>query len=152
LSVPGSTVAGLLGSSASGSSALAGRGLGTTGLSGTPYADLFTADGVVMLGPMGKTQGRENIHALMSKVLNGRVGAAFHIIGSPQVEIDGDSATAEVMWTVIQRDADGKPKLSSMGRHVDRLRREDGVWRIAERRGLVDLPQRMDTPTIKESS
>lgn len=114
------------------------------------YAALFTEDGEVMLGPMGRTQGRANIHALMTKVLDGRVGSSYHIIGSPQVVLGGDEATSEVMWTVIQRDAEGRPRLTSMGRHVDRLRREDGVWRIAERRGYVDLPQKLPTTTTTE--
>jgi len=114
------------------------------------YAGLFTADGEVMLGPMGRTRGRENIRELMSTVLDGRVGSSYHLIGSPQVRLDGDEATSEVMWTVIQRDGEGKPKLTSMGRHVDRLRREDGVWRIAERRGYVDLPQRLPTGDVTD--
>lgn len=110
------------------------------------YAALFCEDGEVMLGPMGRVQGRSEIHALMSKVLHGKVGSAFHIISSPRVDVDGDVATSEVMWTVIQRDAEGKPKLTSMGRHLDKLRRDvDGTWRIAERRGYVDLPQKLPT-------
>jgi uncharacterized protein (TIGR02246 family) len=115
------------------------------------YADLFTEDGEVMLGPMGRTQGRENIRALMAKVLDGRVGAAYHVISSPAVVLDGDEATSEVMWTVLQRDAEGKPKLTSTGRHVDRLRRVDGAWRIAERRGYVDLPQKLPTSETKDA-
>lgn len=115
------------------------------------YASLFTEDGEVLLGPMGRTQGRANIHALMSKVLEGRVGTSYHIIGSPQVVIDGDEATSEVMWTVIQRDPEGKPRLTSMGRHVDRLRRENGAWRFAERRGFVDLPQKLPAPVEPEN-
>jgi uncharacterized protein (TIGR02246 family) len=109
------------------------------------YASLFCADGEVMLGPMGRVKGREEIHALMSKVLDGKVGSAYHVISSPRVELDGETATSEVMWTVIQRDDEGKPKLTSMGRHLDLLRKEDGVWRIAERRGYVDLPQNLPT-------
>lgn len=110
------------------------------------YAALFCEDGEVMLGPMGKVRGRAEIHALMTTVLEGKVGAAFHIISSPRVVLDGDAATSEVMWTVLQRDAEGKPKLTSVGRHLDKLRRDpDGQWRIAERRGFVDLPQKLPT-------
>ena len=97
------------------------------------YAALFTEDGEVLLGPVGRTQGRENIRALMGRVLADRVGSSYHVISSPRVELDGDRATSEVMWTVIQRDPDGKPRLTSLGRHVDQLRRENGVWRIAVR-------------------
>lgn len=107
------------------------------------YAALFAADGEVILGPMGRATGRDNIRELMRKILDGRVGSAYHIISSPAVTLVGDQATSEVMWTVIQRDAQGKPFLSSMGRHVDRLVREAGVWKIAQRRGLIDLPQRL---------
>lgn len=111
------------------------------------YAELFTEDGEVMLGPMGRTQGRENIRALMGRVLDGRVGSAYHVISSPRVELDGDRATSEVMWTVIQRDAEGRPKLTSVGRHLDVLTRVGDAWKIAQRRGFVDLPQKLPTPT-----
>ena len=107
------------------------------------YAALFAEDGEVVLGPMGQASGRANIRALMGGLLDGKAGANYHIISSPRVQLDGDHASSEVMWTVIARDQDGKPKLTSMGRHVDQLVREDGRWRIAQRRGLVDLPQRV---------
>ena len=113
------------------------------------YASLFAADGEVLLGPMGRATGRDNIRELMRKILSGRVGSAFHIISSPAVTLNGDEATSEVMWTVIQRDAQGKPFLSSMGRHVDRLVRVNGAWQIAQRRGLIDLPQRLPSPGEK---
>jgi uncharacterized protein (TIGR02246 family) len=116
------------------------------------YAQLFTEDGEVMLGPMGRTKGRDNIRALMAKVLDGRVGANLHIISSPSVELHGDEATSEVMWTVIQRDGEGKPKLTSVGRHLDKLRKKDGVWRIAERRGQVDLPAKLPSAVTTEES
>lgn len=109
------------------------------------YVSLFAVDGEVMLGPMGRARGRAEIRALMSKVL-ARSGAAFHIISSPSVQLDGDRATSVVMWTVISRDAEGKPKLTMLGRHQDDLVREDGVWRIAVRRGLIDLPSTMQAP------
>jgi uncharacterized protein (TIGR02246 family) len=114
------------------------------------YASLFTEDGEVMLGPMGRTQGRENIHALMSRVLDGRVGSTYHLISSPRVALDGDTATSEVMWTVIQRDAEGKPELTSLGRHIDKLRKVDGAWLIAERRGYVDLPQKLPATSTED--
>jgi uncharacterized protein (TIGR02246 family) len=108
------------------------------------YAALFAEDGEVLLGPMGRATGRDNIRELMRKILEGRVGSAYHIISSPAVTLNGDEATSVVMWTVIQRDAEGKPRLTSMGRHVDRLVRVNGAWKIAQRRGLIDLPQRLE--------
>ena len=107
------------------------------------YSELFARDGEVQLGPMGRAKGRESIRALMAKVLDGRVGGSYHVISSPAVQLDGDLAISQVMWTVISRDPDGTPRLTMCGRHLDELVREDGAWKIARRRGLVDLPNAM---------
>lgn len=112
------------------------------------YASLFAEDAELLLGPIGGATGRDNIRELMGKILHGRAGSAFHIISSPAVTLQGDAATSEVTWTVIQRDAEGKPKLTSMGRHVDRLVRRNGEWKIAQRRGLIDLPQQVPQPGV----
>lgn len=109
------------------------------------YLSLFARDGEVMLGPMGRAKGHDEIRALMSRVLS-RAGASFHIISSPQVRLSGDTASSVVMWTVIARDTEGKPKLTMLGRHEDDLIREDGTWKIAVRRGLIDLPATMQAP------
>jgi uncharacterized protein (TIGR02246 family) len=110
------------------------------------YAGLFALEGEVLIGPIGRAKGRDNIRELMRKALDGNVGTAYHIISGPRVELNGDQATSEVMWSVISRDADGDPRLTSTGRHIDKLVREDGAWRIAKRRGFVDLPERMPLP------
>lgn len=104
------------------------------------YAALFAADGEVLLGPLGRARGPEAIQALMERVLDGVVGNTFHIISSPVVALSGDSATAAVMWTVVERSADGSPRLSMIGRHHDELVREQGRWRFRSRRGHIDIP------------
>ena len=104
------------------------------------YAELFALDGQVKLGPMGKATGRDEIKALMTRALVGATGNSFHIISSPQVELDGDRATSRVMWSVIERTKDGNAKLSMVGSHQDELVRENGRWRIQLRRGLIDIP------------
>jgi len=107
------------------------------------YAALFADDGEVLLGPMGRAKGRDEIKAVMTKALAGAQGSSIHIISSPAVELDGNRATSEVMWTVVQRGDDGKPVLGMIGRHVDELVRERGHWRIQRRKGLVDIPSAM---------
>jgi uncharacterized protein (TIGR02246 family) len=107
------------------------------------YAALFADDGELLLGPVARAKGRDEIKATMAKVLSGSKGNSFHVISSPQVELDGDRATSEVMWTVVARGDDGKPYVSAIGRHVDELVRERGRWRFAKRRGLVDIPSSM---------
>lgn len=105
------------------------------------YARLFAAAGELNLGPIGTAVGPAEIESLMSRTMEGRVGTSFHIVSSPQITfVDDDEATSQVMWTVVHRQRDGEPKLTMMGRHVDRLVRENGSWKIASRRGLIDLP------------
>lgn len=105
------------------------------------YASLFAADGEVQLGPIGSARGRAAIRALMERTMEGRVGASIHIVSSPQITfVDDDRAASEVMWTVAHRRADGRPELTMMGRHLDDLVRENGTWRIARRRGVIDMP------------
>ncbi len=106
------------------------------------YAQLFAADGEIRLGPLGAARGREQIRETMTKALDGLVGKTFHVISSPVVQLDGDRATSEVMWTMIQRGDDGRPEVAMLGRHRDELVREDGRWRIRIRRGLIDVPSR----------
>lgn len=107
------------------------------------YAALFADDGEVHLGPLGVARGRDEIRALMAKALDGLVGSSYHIISSPRVEIDGDTATSEVMWTVVQRGRDGRAELRMIGRHRDTIVRERGHWRYKTRRGYVDIPSEL---------
>jgi len=110
------------------------------------YASLFAEDGEVLLGPIGRAKGRAAIKDLMTRVLAGRAGSSYHIISSPQVVLDGDRATATVMWTVIARTAEGGAALTMVGRHADDLRRERDGWRFVRRMGYVDLPSTMPRP------
>jgi hypothetical protein len=104
------------------------------------YAALFAEDGEVLLGPMGRAKGRSEIEALMTKTLGGRAGQSFHLVTSPAVELAGDRATSEVMWTVLARGDGERPVVTMMGRHRDDLVREGGKWRFQRRRGFVDIP------------
>jgi uncharacterized protein (TIGR02246 family) len=107
------------------------------------YASLFAEDGEVLLGPVGRAKGRAEIKELMTRTLSSGVGTSYHVISSPQVQLDGDTATSQVMWTVVNRTPDGQASLSMIGRHRDELVREDGRWRFARRKGYVDIPSAM---------
>jgi ketosteroid isomerase-like protein len=108
------------------------------------YAALFAADGELMIGPMGRAKGPAEIEAMMSKTLEGRSGQSYHLITAPIIELDGDQATSEVMWTVLVREADGSPRVSMTGRHRDELVREGGRWKFRRRRGYVDIPSKLE--------
>lgn len=107
------------------------------------YAALFADDGEVMLGPMGRAKGPEAIKALMTKALEGLTGKSYHIISSPMFKVDGDRATTDVMWTVMNADDSNNPVLGMVGRHVDELVRERGAWKFLRRKGYVSLPSVM---------
>ena len=109
------------------------------------YADLFADDAEVLLGPVGRAKGRDEILAVMTKA-GGTPGNSIHIISSPAVELDGDRATSEVRWTLLQRGSDGRPTVSMIGRHVDELVRERGRWRFRRRKGYIDIPSVMRAP------
>ena len=110
------------------------------------YAGLYAREGRMRLGP-ARADGREEIERVARESFSPSAGAAedgrmkgFHIVSGPRIELNGDTATGEVMWTVIARGDDGKPSVTMVGRHVDDLVREDGRWRIERRRGFLDMP------------
>jgi 3-phenylpropionate/cinnamic acid dioxygenase small subunit len=110
------------------------------------YASLFAREGRMRLGP-ARADGRDEIERVARETFGRSAGSAedgrmrgFHITSGPRIEIDGDSATGEIMWTVIARGEDDKPSVTMVGRHVDDLIREDGHWRIERRRGFIDMP------------
>jgi hypothetical protein len=107
------------------------------------YAALFSVNGEVKLGPLGRAKGRAEIEALMRKNLAASVGQSYHIISNPVIQLDGDSATSEVMWTVILRGDGDRPVLGMIGRHRDELVRENGEWCFLSRAGFVDIPSAM---------
>jgi uncharacterized protein (TIGR02246 family) len=107
------------------------------------YAQLFAEDGEVLLGPMGRAKGRSNIQELMTKTLTPGLGTSYHLITSPDVKLDGDTATSETMWSVVTKGEDGKPVIGMVGRHIDTLTRTADGWRIQRRAGDLSLPSVM---------
>jgi uncharacterized protein (TIGR02246 family) len=110
------------------------------------YAGLFAEDGEVLLGPMGRATGRGAIQALMTETLAGRVGQTFHIVSSPRITLDGDRATATVMWTVASLADDGMARITMVGHHLDELVKRGGRWFFMRRKGVVNLPGQLPAP------
>ena len=106
------------------------------------YTALFAEDGELLLGPMGRARGRAEIRELMGRATASSVGRSWHLITNPIIELDGDRATAEVMWTVVGRAEDERAVLSMLGRHRDVLVRRDGRWQFQRREGHIDVPSR----------
>jgi hypothetical protein len=60
------------------------------------------------------------------------------VLGSPSIDLDGDTASGECVWAAVSGSGDGAPGIL-VGRHVDELVREDGRWRFARRVGHIDV-------------
>jgi uncharacterized protein (TIGR02246 family) len=108
------------------------------------YAECFTHDARLLIGPLGRATGRDEIKEVMRAATGRAGGNSFHLITSPRIDLDGDTATTVVMWTVIVRGSDGRPELGMLGRHEDIVVRDtDGRWRFRQRKGFVDIPSAM---------
>ena len=70
------------------------------------------------------------------------------LLNNPVISIDGDRATAEVIWTGVMNEGVGKPPgLYEQGREYSELRRVQGRWLISKRCIMSDsgTPDRFDT-------
>jgi uncharacterized protein (TIGR02246 family) len=103
------------------------------------YGELFDEDAELLLGPVGKAKGRPAITEAMAETMR-HAGRSYHLITSPRIELDGDRATTEVMWTVVVRGEDGKAAVPMIGHHEDVVVRRGDRWVFASRRGFVEVP------------
>jgi uncharacterized protein (TIGR02246 family) len=105
------------------------------------YASLFSRHAKLRLGPVARADGREEIERAATSIAQRSpdgVKNSVHLLGSPRIELSGDTASGECVWAAISRSESGPPGVL-VGRHVDELVREDGRWRFALRRGFVDV-------------
>ena len=106
------------------------------------YAELFTADGELN-AQLGQATGREAIVELLQDRLGTNPDrprkAAFHLVGNPDIQVDGDAATSTVLWAYVTHDTEGFPLLLQLGHYRDTLAREDGAWRFRRRDISRDL-------------
>jgi ketosteroid isomerase-like protein len=104
---------------------------------------VFDVNGVV-------AQGREAIEGFYTDTGDdeeapSRQGTFHMMISNPVIDVNGDTATAEFMWTGVMNTAIGeRPQLWEQGREYDLLVKQDGQWRIKKRTVIADsgLPDR----------
>jgi uncharacterized protein (TIGR02246 family) len=104
------------------------------------YAELFSRDAKLRLGPVMRGDSRAEIERAVTRLLKSMEGAdrSVHVIGTPTIDLGQDTASGESVWVAYSQPAGGAPAVL-VGRHVDQLVREDGRWRFAQRRGLIDV-------------
>ena len=82
---------------------------------------------------MGRTyEGRDAIKGFIEKAQPPEQRGK-HVAINPLIDVDGDTATARTDYVFVGRTADGLA-VTSAGRYHDRLVRDGGRWRFAERR------------------
>jgi hypothetical protein len=91
-------------------------------------AALFTEDGTWDTA-FGKGTGRAGIVAQAESI--GTPGAVrprrVHLTTNIVIALNGDTATVQSNWTVIQNSANG-PKIGSGGAYQDQVAKQDGKW------------------------
>ena len=113
------------------------------------FGAFYTEDAVFDVNGIVST-GREAIEAFYTDTGDDEEAPAaqgtFHMmISNPVIDVNGDTATAQFMWTgVMNTGIDGRPQLWEQGREYDLLVRQDGQWRIKKRTVIADsgLPER----------
>jgi ketosteroid isomerase-like protein len=97
------------------------------------YASLFARDGV-LAAQLGEATGPAAIEAILDEHLGpevrGDLPPAIHVTVNHEIDVEGDTATATVVWYYLTTDPDTVPTILQSGRYHDDLVREDGRWRI----------------------
>jgi uncharacterized protein (TIGR02246 family) len=105
------------------------------------YADLFAREGTWQNGTTVR-RGREEIIAMLVGIFGtppeGFVNHGdYHLVSNPQVDVEGDRATARSRHLLLMRGPGGEPVPELAGLYEDEFVREDGEWKILRR---VDNP------------
>ena len=77
----------------------------------------------------------------MTALIVQRTEAVWHVLGQSLITVTGDQAVAETFFLGMMRlnPQDGVSKINQLaGRFIDRLTREDGMWKIQRRTCLRD--------------
>jgi ketosteroid isomerase-like protein len=80
--------------------------------------------------PFADLTGHDQLAAIPD-TMRGMYRATTHMMTNHLVEVDGDSATGQVLCTARHLEADGA--INVIIRYVDRYARHAGEWRIADR-------------------
>lgn len=120
---------------------------------GHVLADYFTEDALLDVdGTVAK--GHAEIGKLYQRPEGAQAPAAaaqrrrgHMLLTNPVISVDGNKATAEVIWTGVMNEGVGKPpSLFEQGREYSELLKVEGEWRISKRCISSDsgIPDRFD--------
>lgn len=101
------------------------------------FANNFTNDGIYE-SPWGTAQGKEAIIGTIGYWhSSGITSGKRHFVGSIQIkELTNDAAKVESSYWVA--DAENTPSIVATGFYIDTLKKENGSWKIASRKQVVE--------------
>jgi hypothetical protein len=102
------------------------------------WADVFTDDAVFdTVLPDGTVYGHLSSREEFRSFLDGNprlpVVAPKHVMANPIIEVSGSEAKVESTFLYLLQTPGAPPQIIAWGHYHDRLRKQDGQWRIAER-------------------
>ncbi|MCU0681061.1 MAG: nuclear transport factor 2 family protein [Polyangiaceae bacterium] len=102
--------------------------------SAVALAAIFTADGVLDLGPFGRFEGRPALLNAFENVLPLATKWTTHYIVSPQLSIDHDRAEGDWYFLIksVPQDPPQAPVFEIMGAYADKYQRVGHDWKIRE--------------------
>lgn len=104
------------------------------------FANLFALDGEWIAPPDFHPKGREAIKAMIDRMFgNVPPSKRAHYITNFTISVDGDMATANARFILVEPMADGSPRIRLSGHYDDVLIREEGRWCILRRDLSHDL-------------
>ena len=110
------------------------------------FAALYTKDAELILGTKSYKgiAGIESAYNNVPKDLPQRKSYSFNVLmNNPLIELHGDTATAQLVFTEIVIDKQGDaPRILTQGREFDHLAKQGGKWLITKRQimGAADKP------------
>lgn len=98
----------------------------------THFDSYYTDDAVVDVNGIVK-QGKGPIDDLYKTIPKSK-GTVHVLLTNPKIVIDGDSATADVIWTEVYSETHGAlPQIVEQGREHDELVKRAGRWYLKKR-------------------
>jgi ketosteroid isomerase-like protein len=108
--------------------------------SGNPAAfnEFYTDDAVFEVNGV-VAEGKEEIEAIYAEAGEDGSGTFHMVLSNLVVDIEGDTATASMLWTGYDNnDLRGPPTIREQGREYDLLVRQGRNWRIKKRVVVAD--------------
>jgi len=100
------------------------------------FGSYYLEDGVLDVNGL-VARGRPAIEELYRKTAQGtprRAGTFHMLLSNPRIVVDGDTATADVVWTGINSASPkATPRFVEQGREHDELVKRDGRWYFKHR-------------------